>query len=94
MMMFDDKVDDMSKKYTRKGKKVGQGKNLSFQVRWENSRHQKDISKLTELYQERRKGGEGGLVADQLTLFQLGGQIMPNTLLLATPDFWMVRRLC
>ena len=44
------------------------------------------------------EGGWGGtfaplISADQLTLFQAGGQIMPTKLLPPPPDIWTVRRL-
>ena len=50
--------------------------------------------------QARRKwGGLGGLqppqcLAEQLTLSQPGGQIMPTTVLQAPPDFQTLRRPC
>ena len=48
------------------------------------------------------RGGQGTggqlppplFLADQLTLFEPRGHIMPTTLLPAPPDFWTVRRLC
>ena len=49
--------------------------------------------------QARHKRGAGGAVApqflaEQLTLSQPGGQIMPTTVLQAPPDFQTLRRPC
>ena len=46
-----------------------------------------------------RKRGAGGalapqFLAEQLTLSQPGGQIMPTTVLWALPDFQTLRRAC
>ena len=73
-------------------KKLSQYRWLIWKIKWRNGpswrlksyycTHKKSASaKKRQRYQRRRDRGEGRFLADQLTLVQLGGQIMPTILL-------------